>query len=120
MVRVFIEKPGGVTLHDCEQVHLSLSPALDVADPIPHSYTLEVSSPGLDRPLKTAQDYRRLLGKLVNLKLSRPWQGQWRLIARLVDVDEDGVTVTVVQGKVEQTERLTWDSIVLGRLEIEF
>ncbi|GKS59968.1 ribosome maturation factor RimP [Nitrospira sp.] len=120
IVRVFIEKPGGVTLHDCEQVHLSLGPALDVADPIPHSYTLEVSSPGLDRPLKTVEDYHRLLGKLVNLKVSRPWEGQWRLIGRLVGVDEAGITLMLVRGKVEQTTRLAWDWIASGRLEVEF
>ena len=50
MVRVFIDKPNGVNVSDCEQVHVSLSHALDVQDPIPHTYTLEVSSPGLDRP----------------------------------------------------------------------
>jgi ribosome maturation factor RimP len=52
LVRVFLDKPGGVSLEDCGQVHVSLSHALDVEDPIPHSYTLEVSSPGLDRPFK--------------------------------------------------------------------
>ena len=120
IVRVFIEKPGGVTLHDCERVHLSLGPALDVADPIPHSYTLEVSSPGLDRPLTTAGDYHRSLGKLVNLKLSRPWEGQWRLIGRLIDADDTGITVVWSQGKVERTDQLTWDWITAGRLEVEF
>lgn len=55
VVRVFIDKPGGITLTDCEQAHRSLSPALDVIDPFPHAYTLEISSPGLDRPLRKIQ-----------------------------------------------------------------
>ncbi len=120
IVRVFIDKPGGVTLHDCEQVHLSLGPALDVADPIPHSYTLEVSSPGLDRPLKTPGDYQRSLGKLINVKLSRPREGQWRLVGRLVGVDDTGISITLAEGKTERVEPLTWDWIAGARLEVEF
>jgi ribosome maturation factor RimP len=69
IVRVLIDKPGGVTITDCEQAHKALGPALDVADPFPHAYTLEVSSPGLDRPFKRLEDYRRALGKRVNIKL---------------------------------------------------
>ena len=69
VVRVFIDKPEGVTLDDCERAHKALGPALDVADPFPHAYTLEVSSPGLDRPFKRIQDYRRAIGKRVTLKL---------------------------------------------------
>ena len=72
IIRVFIDKPGGVTLTDCEQAHRSLSPALDVIDPFPHAYTLEVSSPGLDRPLRCPQDYRRLIGHpLISSYVSR-------------------------------------------------
>ena len=120
IVRVFIDKPGGVTLNDCERVHLSLGPALDVADPIPHSYTLEVSSPGLDRPLRTLGDYRRLLGKLVNLKLIRPWEGQWRVIGRVKAAEETGLTLALTEGKVERMEVFTWEWIASGRLEVEF
>ena len=120
IVRVFIEKPGGVTLGDCEQVHKTLGPALDVADPIPHSYTLEVSSPGLDRPLKKPGDYQRSLGKLVNVKLTRPLEGQWRVTGRLLSTDEAGIDFVLAQGKAERIERLTWEWIGTARLEVEF
>ena len=83
VVRVYIDKPGGVTLDDCERAHKALGPALDVADPFPHAYTLEVSSPGLDRPFKRMQDYRRAVGKQVSVKLRQPIDGQWRLVGTL-------------------------------------
>jgi ribosome maturation factor RimP len=119
VVRVFIDKPGGVKVRDCEEVHLSLGHALDVQDPIPHGYTLEVSSPGLDRPLKEREDYRRALGKLVRLKLKHPHQGQWRVAGRLVQADEAGVTVAFSR-KTAQDITLPWDAIAEGRLEVEF
>ena len=72
LLRVFIDKPGGVQLADCEQVHKSLGYALDVEDPIPHSYTLEVSSPGLDRPFTNREQYERWIGQTVSVKLIRP------------------------------------------------
>jgi len=93
VVRVFIDKPEGVTLDDCERAHKALGPALDVADPFPHAYTLEVSSPGLDRPFKRIQDYRRAIGKRVTLKLREPLAGQWRLVGTLAGVTEDSVTL---------------------------
>jgi len=82
VIRVFVDKPGGVVVGDCEQVHLSLGHALDVEDPIPHAYTLEVSSPGLDRPLRRREDFQRSVGKLVSVKLRRPHNGQWRVVGR--------------------------------------
>jgi ribosome maturation factor RimP len=95
VVRVFIDKPEGVTLDDCERAHKALGPALDVADPFPHTYTLEVSSPGLDRPFKRIQDYRRAIGKRVTLKLKEPLAGQWRLVGTLTAVTDDSVTMEV-------------------------
>lgn len=61
VVRVLVDKPGGVTITDCEQAHKALGPALDVADPFPHAYTLEVSSPGLDRPFQRTQDRKSVV-----------------------------------------------------------
>ena len=95
VIRVFIDKPEGVTLDDCERAHKALGPALDVADPFPHAYTLEVSSPGLDRPFKRIQDYRRAVGKRVSLKLREPLAGQWRVVGTLTGVTDDSVTLNV-------------------------
>ena len=120
LLRVFIDKPGGVTLTDCEQVHQSLGRALDVEDPIPHAYTLEVSSPGLDRPLRHRGDYQRAKGKLVNFKLRRPCDGQWRLIGRLIDLNEAGVTLACTRETAERTVQVGWDAIAEARLEVEF
>lgn len=118
VVKVFIDKPGGVTLDDCQQAHESLGPALDVADPVPHAYTLEVSSPGLDRPLRRPQDYRRSLGKRITLKLRQPYAGQWKLKGELVDVDEQAVTMATEGPKGPATVRLTYGEIVEGKQEV--
>jgi ribosome maturation factor RimP len=120
VVRVFIDKPEGVTLDDCERAHKALGPALDVADPFPHAYTLEVSSPGLDRPFKRLQDYRRAIGKRVTVKLTEPLAGQWRLVGTLAGVTDSSVimeiseppparTVTLEQRIIGEAKRVvTW------------
>jgi ribosome maturation factor RimP len=119
VVRVLIDKPGGVTITDCEQAHKALGPAFDVADPFPHTYTLEVSSPGLDRPFKRLQDYQRALGKRVNIKLRQPLNGQWRIAGELTQVDEQTVTLTVpVEKAVPQLVRLELPMIAEARLVV--
>ena len=120
MVKVFIDRQGGVTLEDCERAHRALSPALDVADPFPHAYTLEVSSPGLDRPLRRAEDYRRLRGKRVSLKLKEPHRGQWRIVGTIAAVDDDAVTVTVEEQQPAETLRCEFERIAKARQEVEF
>ena len=112
VVRVFIDKPEGVTLDDCERAHKALGPALDVADPFPHAYTLEVSSPGLDRPFKRIQDYRRALGKRVTLKLKEPLAGQWRVVGTLADVTDDCVIVEV--NEPPSTRTITLEQKMIG------
>lgn len=120
LVRVFLDKPGGVSLDDCEQVHVSLGHALDVEDPIPHSYTLEVSSPGLDRPFKRREQYHRALGTPVNLKLRTPVNGQWRLVGTLREVRDDGVTLAMEEKRTERTIHVSWEQIAEGRPEVTF
>lgn len=131
VLRVFIDKPGGVTVHDCEQAHLSLGHALDVEDLVAHAYTLEVSSPGLDRPLKRREDYARALGKQVNLKLRQPREGQWRVVGRLLAVDAQGLTLAVPAAQSSGPRRranplpalqmqLEWETVATGRLEVEW
>jgi ribosome maturation factor RimP len=120
LIRVLIEKPGGVTVTDCEQAHKALGPALDVADPFPHAYTLEVSSPGLDRPFKRLQDYQRAIGKEVSLKLRQPLNGQWRVRGRLTEADEQAVSLAVFAGKAEpQTLRLEREQIAEAKLVVK-
>lgn len=120
VVRVFIDKPGGISLTDCEQAHRSLSPALDVIDPFPHAYTLEISSPGLDRPLRNVQDYRRLIGQTITLKLRQQIQSQWRLEGTVAEVDDHAVTLSIPQKKTAESIRIEFDHIALARRKIEF
>ena len=120
VVRVLIDKPGGVTVTDCEQAHKALGPALDVADPFPHAYTLEVSSPGLDRPFKRLQDYQRAIGKEVSLKLRQPLNGQWRVIGRLAEADERAVSLIIPAGRDQpQTLSVNREEIAEARLVIK-
>jgi len=90
MLRVFIDKPGGVTVEDCEAMSRRLDPLLDEADPIPHEYALEVSSPGLERPLKQPADYQRFAGQEVALRLFAPVEGRRNWQGKLLGMDEDG------------------------------
>ncbi|NGZ95048.1 MAG: ribosome maturation factor RimP [Nitrospira sp. WS110] len=119
VVRVLISKPGGVTIADCEQAHKALGPALDVADPFPHAYTLEVSSPGLDRPFKRLQDYQRAIGKEVSLKLRQPLEGQWKISGRLMNVDEQAVVLDLIMSKMTKSIRLDREVIAEAKLVVK-
>lgn len=118
VVRVLINKPGGVTIADCEQAHKALGPALDVADPFPHAYTLEVSSPGLDRPFKRLQDYQRAIGKEVILKLREPLEGQWKITGRLMNADEQAVVLDLIMSKMTKSIRLDREVIAEAKLVV--
>jgi ribosome maturation factor RimP len=123
LIRVCIDRSGGVQLADCEQVHQSLGHALDVEDPIPHAYTLEVSSPGLDRPFRSREDYQKAIQKKVRIKLARPRNGEWRLRGRLVEVEETGIALLVREGrkgKKEMIVRVPWEDLAEAQREIEF
>jgi ribosome maturation factor RimP len=119
VVRVLINKPGGVTITDCEQAHKALGPALDVADPFPHAYTLEVSSPGLDRPFKRLQDFQRAIGKEVSFKLRQPVEGQWKVTGRLMEVDERAVVLAVGAPRMSQPMSLDREMIAEAKLVIK-
>ncbi|NLT97480.1 MAG: ribosome maturation factor RimP, partial [Christensenellaceae bacterium] len=73
---VYVDKPGGIGLDDCEKISRLIEPLIDERAPIEESYCLVVSSPGLDRPLKTERDYRRSVGKMVDVKLYRAQDGK--------------------------------------------
>ncbi len=120
VVRVYIDKPDGVTVDDCGRAHLAISPALDVLDPFPHAYTLEVSSPGLDRAFRRIQDYRRAVGRRVSVKLRQPIDSQWRVVGLLTAVNEQGVTVVVSDPRPERTVLLGFDSIAEARRVVTF
>ena len=93
-LRAYIDKPGGITIDDCEAVSRKLSDLLDEADFIPDAYILEVSSPGLTRPLKKDRDYDRNIGKPVEIKLFKAVSGRKEITADLVSYDKDTVKVS--------------------------
>ena len=123
MIRVILDKDGGIGIRDCEQFHQSLSRALDVADPVPYAYRLEVSSPGIDRPLKNIKDYRRVVGKLLQVNIQDPLEGQRQIVGRLSSLTDSGVTLMVRTGKEKkfnQEIELLWDSIKEAKQLVEF
>jgi ribosome maturation factor RimP len=95
LLRVFIDSDAGVTLDDCETVSRQIGALLDVEDPIPGRYVLEVSSPGIDRRLRTSGHFARHVNEEVKIQLSRPQGGRRRFRGRLADVDEQAVSVEV-------------------------
>jgi len=120
VLRLYIDKEGGVTLDDCEKVSSQLSTELDVENFIQHSYTLEVSSPGLDRPLLSENDYLKHSGKLVKIKTHEPIDGQRNFKGKLMGYS-DGMVVLEVDVRKDETRRLLipYASIASARLEIE-
>jgi ribosome maturation factor RimP len=95
LLRLYIDKEEGVTLSDCEFVSSQIGAFLDVEDPLPGSYVLEVSSPGFDRRLRTAEHFRRFRNDEVRIELLRPRDGRRRLKGRILDVQDDAVTIDV-------------------------
>lgn len=124
IVRVFIDRPGpaataeeSVSIEDCEQVSREIGTILDVEDPLPFAYTLEVSSPGLNRPLRGEQDYRRFAGRLAKIVVSEAVDNQTAFEGRLRGV-EDGTVL--LEGPKARMHRLPLRLITRARLEVEF
>jgi ribosome maturation factor RimP len=93
IVRVFIDKADGVTIEDCGRFSEYLGSILDIEDPIPSSYTLEVSSPGVDRPLRSEKDYQMAKSKWVIIYTREPVNGKREIAGNLHDVQEDCIIV---------------------------
>ena len=98
LLRVYIDSEQGITVDDCQKVSYQVSGVLDVNDPIPGHYTLEVSSPGMDRLLFRAEDYRRFAGSLVKLRLAYPVEGRRKFTGRLQGL-EDGNILLELDGE---------------------
>lgn len=117
LLRVSIDREGGVTLDDCEIFSRRLEALLDVEDPIAGPYTLEVSSPGLDRPLKNLNDFKRNIGKLVRIVTKENINNQSFFLGRLKGVHGDSIQLSVLDGGKEIS--VYFDKISKARLEIE-
>jgi ribosome maturation factor RimP len=124
VLRVVLDRPGtgataeeSVSITDCERVSQELGTLLDVEDLLPDSYTLEVSSPGLDRPLRAADDYRRFAGRLAKIVTREPVNRQTAFAGRLRGLDGDEVLFESEGGKIV---RLPLRLISRARLDVEF
>ncbi len=95
LLRLYIDSPRGIAIEDCERVSRAVSERLDANDPIPVAYTLEVSSPGLDRVLRTAEQFARFLNEPANVEMSELLSGRRRFSGRIVEVSERDVTLDV-------------------------
>lgn len=95
LLRVFIDKPEGIGVEDCEAVSRQISTLLDVEDPLPGNYVLEVSSPGLDRRLTKVEHFKRFMGNDVKVKLRFPLEGRKNFRGALRSADEENIEVEV-------------------------
>ena len=115
-LRAYIDKPGGITIDDCELVSRALNEKLDEEDFIPDAYILEVSSPGLGRPLKKDKDFARSIGQDVDVRLYKALDGEKEFTGCLKAYDKDTVTIEM------DGNDLTFDrsQIALIRLSLDF
>jgi ribosome maturation factor RimP len=95
LLRIYVDHANGILVEDCEKVSRQVSGVLDVEDPISNEYTLEVSSPGMDRPLFTLEQFAKHAGELVKIKLRSPYEGRRNFQGPLRGVEEQDVVVLV-------------------------
>lgn len=117
IVRVYIDKPNGVTHEDCAEVSLHMGTILDVEDFIHSSYTLEVSSPGLDRGLYKRADYERFAGSLAKMKTLRPIGGQRNFRGRLLGIEGEEV---VFEDKTSGRIKIPLELVAKANIETDF
>jgi ribosome maturation factor RimP len=116
VLRLFIDKEGGVTLDDCTDISNEVGEALDVADLIQHGYNLEVSSPGLNRPLKKEADFKRFIGKLAKVKTLEAIGGSRNFKGRIVGC-ENGILSLNIDGVIRE---IPIGKMARANLEYEF
>lgn len=124
VVRVFIDKPGpagtpedSVGIEDCATISRELSAILDVEDPLADAYTLEVSSPGLDRPLRDERDFRRFTGRLAKVVVTEPVDRQMAFAGRITGVENGDVILEAQGGK---RHRISLALVKRAHLDVEF
>lgn len=117
VLRLFIDKEGGVGVDDCEAMSYLAGDLIELENVIPHHYVLEVSSPGLDRPLKRPRDFLRSCGKLMRLSTVTPIEGRRNFMGRLVKFENDRITLKLQD---ETLVELPFTSLARARLEVEW
>ena len=116
IVRIFIDKPNGVTHQDCSEVSLHVGTVLDVEDFIHASYTLEVSSPGIERGLYKLQDYDRFAGSLAKMRTRKPLNGQRNFRGRLQGIDGENI---LFEDRTSGRVRIPFEIIAKANLEMD-
>jgi ribosome maturation factor RimP len=116
LLRVTIDKDGGVSIDDCERVSREIEALLDVEDPIPYSYTLEVSSPGLDRPLRKPGDFTRFSGHKVRIVTHEPVGKQTFFVGEILKAGNSDVELSLSKNKKVV---IPYNNISRARLEVE-
>jgi len=120
---IYIDTPEGIAVEDCERVSREVAALLDVEDPIPGQYRLEVSSPGLDRPLFTLEHFRQFTGEITKISLYAPQDGRRKFKGQIlgtdvgqVRIDQDGVEITLDLGNIAKARLVPdYDSIFNAR-----
>ncbi len=114
VLRIYIDSPDGINLDDCERASRQVSAVLDVDDPIKGQYTLEMSSPGLDRPLFTAEHFTQFIGHEVKLRLHSPLEGQRRFKALIKGVEDD--VIHLASSETDEEWQISLDNIEKANL----
>jgi ribosome maturation factor RimP len=114
LLRIYIDGPDGITLDDCERASRQVSAVLDVDDPIRGQYTLEMSSPGLDRPLFTAEHFAQYIGHEVKLRLHSPLEGRRKFKARITHVEGD--LIHLASSETDEEWQISLDNIEKANL----
>ena len=121
-LRIYIDKPGGIEIDDCQMVSEKLTEILDARDPIRDKYYLEVSSPGIDRPLKKDKDFESFYGKKVDIKFFAPWEKNKEIVAVLTAHDENTISAKPVLKGRESKNSVVFEkkTIAMIRPHINF
>ena len=118
VLRIYADRPeGGITISDSQWISERIGTVLDVEDVIPHSYNLEVSSPGLDRPLKSQKDFERHKGIVVKIKTTEPLDNQRNFKGEVVSTSKEGVTIHDVSRNAEV--EIPYEKIKSARVDID-
>jgi ribosome maturation factor RimP len=116
VLRLYIDKEGGVTIDDCSVVSQQISALIDVEDPVKGQFNLEISSPGMDRPLRRLKDFQRFTGSRVKLKTAMPLDGQRNFTGQLLSADEDYVVIETDSEEIS----IPMDALDKARIVPEF
>ena len=116
-LRVYIDKQGGITLDDCQNMSETISNKLDEKDPITSAYFLEVSSPGLDRPLKTDKDFNRNIGKDIDLNLYSAFNNKKKYEGRLIEYNQEFITIN---DEDENEIKIPREAVSVVKLALKF